>query len=120
MIVWTLVVCGGVGFVLGTQGRLVLLVVTSALIAGLVMAGLPVALPAAELAALDAASAFFTILGLIVVLQGFFLVGAGWRVWGLRFPLSDAQRAPQHGGGLPVAGLRTATAREVGGDARID
>lgn len=74
MILWAIIACAVVGFVLGTQCRLVPLALASGLVAGCSIL-LP---PAGEAALLTGA---LTVLGLLVVLQAFFLAGA---VVGLR------------------------------------
>jgi len=78
MILWAMVICAVVGFVLGTQCRLLLLAIASALVA----AGLAL-VPGTESAAV---SVGFLILGLLVVLQAFFLAGAVLRTLGPRVP----------------------------------
>lgn len=83
MILWAMVICAVVGFVLGAQCRLLLLAVASALVA----ASLPVMLRATEL---ELVPGSFTILGLLAVLQASFLIGAMVRVSG---PVSHSTAA---------------------------
>lgn len=104
MIVWAMVICALVGFVLGTQGRLIALALTSALIA----IGLLLAAPEFE---------GLTLIALIVTLQAFFLAGAVWRVFGPRFPVAGT---PDEAPAAQAARFHAATAREAGHDPRID
>lgn len=84
MTVWAIGVCAALGFVLGLQFRLLLLAVASALVA----VSLPVVLRDIESELIPST---FTVLGILLVLQAFFLVGAMVRVSGRGVPLSSAR-----------------------------
>jgi len=73
MILWAIVICAVVGFALGTHCRLFPLAAASAL----VVACLPLVLHATDSTLV---SGGFAVLGLLAVLQAFFLVGAVLRV----------------------------------------
>jgi hypothetical protein len=118
MILWTLVICAVMGFVLGTQARLIALAATSALIAALAIAGVPLVPHEPHP---GAASMMMTTVTLIVVLQAFFLAGAGWRVFCPRFLLPGSRAAADHGVHLPGASrLGAATALDSHADVSID
>ncbi len=107
MILWAMVICAVVGLFLGTHCRLLLLAVAS----GLVVACLPLLGRTPESAPMESVpvSGGFAILGLLVILQASFLVGAVWRVSGPRLPFP----AGRPSGALR---LRPAAAREAGGE----
>ena len=83
MILWAIAMCAVAGFYLGTHCRLLLLAVASALVAASVPLVLSIADPAAPTALVsDPLGTLGLLAVLLVVLQGFFLVGAVVRVSG--------------------------------------
>jgi hypothetical protein len=84
MILWAAIACAAVGFALGMQCRLVPLAVASALVA----VCWPLLPPASESTLVIGG---LTILGLLFILQAFFLAGA---MMGLRSPPLPASRSP--------------------------
>ncbi len=129
MMLWAFVASAVVGFVLGTQCRVLLLAGTSALIAGAAFIGLPLDGPEPDgrstvfaLASLvDSGPTFTAIIALIITHQAFFLGGAVWRVVGPVFSLSaEPHNSLQGTGASQSAHLRAATDCGAGRDARID
>lgn len=81
MILGATIISALVGFALGAQCRLLALAATSGLVAACWLLGVP--LGVGESAGWADS---LTILGLLVVLQAFFLAGAVWRISGPRVP----------------------------------